>query len=651
MLHGMVLLVAVSGYPRGGIGVRADMHAPRGSAADLAAYPLLPDPLPLPLSLAQRQQAISHEGGLARLRCLLDKLDAGGNVTMAVLGGSVSAGSSSRVRPDQTGLYHRKIHRWLQQRWPRANIRHINAAMPAVPPGYMEQCLSLHVPDTVDLVLLEAAANLCGHAPRSSRGRARRRGAASGDDGEESDAAAAAANDPCAAGRESVERMLRQVLRFGGAPAVVMVHAFPFWTMQTPKSWYQSYARRPNGVRRTVASVPLSHSEDLAFTFHRQWGHEANEDMLEQLARFYDLPSISLRNVLWHHMKANTTFNGLRLPQLYYDRIHPSDYGHTILAHGLAHLVKRTQAVLSAAALEEAQAVLGVSGDAGAVAAAAGGALAAAAAPLCMHASPSRTLPPPMQPNVAGAASRRLECHDADSLHALVDRTEGCPGWAYTLERSSSGVPKPGWIATSAGARCTFAYTLSPGSSATHRIGIGYLKSYERMGRVQVQCVHQCACGDGIVIDAHHRERISPLDLIYVSAHLTSPAATPPSGAGATATNTRTAAAIYLGAGAMPARCGLRLTVLNASSSGDHKFKLTALFMNQHGDASYFGRWIFNQAAEARGAVEVAEMVEAKSQKSKLRRATMGDRGKARRGRRWRAPASAVQHAGTARAF
>ena len=52
------------------------------------------------------------------------------------------------------------------------HVGHINAAMPAVPPGYMEQCLSLHVPPTVDLVLLEASANMCG--------RARREGAMSG---------------------------------------------------------------------------------------------------------------------------------------------------------------------------------------------------------------------------------------------------------------------------------------------------------------------------------------------------------------------------------------------------------------------------------------------------------------------------------------
>ena len=71
-------------------------------AAELNAAPNIADPLPLPLSLAHRQQSVSHEGGLSRLHCLLAKLRRGSNVTMAVLGGSVSAGSSSRVRPDQS---------------------------------------------------------------------------------------------------------------------------------------------------------------------------------------------------------------------------------------------------------------------------------------------------------------------------------------------------------------------------------------------------------------------------------------------------------------------------------------------------------------------------------------------------------------------
>lgn len=188
-----------------------DIHGHMSAMHDVAAPPIhTSNPLPVALSFAELQRAVSHEGGLERLRCLLAKLRSGANVSIAVLGGSVSAGSSSRVRNDQSGLYHRKLHRWLQTRYPQARVTHVNAAMPAVPPGYMELCLSLHVPGDVDLVLLEAAANMCG------------KNAAARADADANGAPASA----CDLGRESVERMLRQVLSYPHAPAVVMVHAY-----------------------------------------------------------------------------------------------------------------------------------------------------------------------------------------------------------------------------------------------------------------------------------------------------------------------------------------------------------------------------------------------------------------------------------------
>ena len=70
--------------------------------------------------------------------------------------------------------------------------------MPAVPPDYMQHCVRLHVPQDADLIFLEAAANMCG--PTDKHG-----------------------VDQCQEGRASVERILRQLLRFPNAPAVVLV--------------------------------------------------------------------------------------------------------------------------------------------------------------------------------------------------------------------------------------------------------------------------------------------------------------------------------------------------------------------------------------------------------------------------------------------
>ena len=51
--------------------------------ASMARHEETADPLPQPLSLAQLQSSISHEGNLERLRCFLQKLRQGGNLTIA----------------------------------------------------------------------------------------------------------------------------------------------------------------------------------------------------------------------------------------------------------------------------------------------------------------------------------------------------------------------------------------------------------------------------------------------------------------------------------------------------------------------------------------------------------------------------------------
>jgi hypothetical protein len=61
----------------------------------------------------------------------------------------------NQVRSDQGGLFHKKMQGWLQQRFPRSHVTHFNAAMPAVPPSYMQHCLRLHVPQDADLIFLE----------------------------------------------------------------------------------------------------------------------------------------------------------------------------------------------------------------------------------------------------------------------------------------------------------------------------------------------------------------------------------------------------------------------------------------------------------------------------------------------------------------
>ena len=104
----------------------------------LATPPQLPPPR---LTLPELRRTVSHEGDLLRLQCVLQRLRDGENVTIGVIGGSISAGTSVRVRANQSGLFHKQATEWLQSAYPAAKIVHFNAAMPAIPPYYMEQCL------------------------------------------------------------------------------------------------------------------------------------------------------------------------------------------------------------------------------------------------------------------------------------------------------------------------------------------------------------------------------------------------------------------------------------------------------------------------------------------------------------------------------
>ncbi|KAL1525030.1 hypothetical protein AB1Y20_019904 [Prymnesium parvum] len=405
-------------------------------------------PLPWALSLAERQQAISHEGNLRRLHCLIKRIEAGESVKMIVLGGS-----------------------------------------------------------------------------------------------------------DCEAGLLSVERMLRQVLDMKKHPAVVFVHVYPFWTMNgMPKGWRQRSTSKRLGrkAKRSGDGHAALEQADISFQFHQQWGHGTNEHMIDELAKYYSVPSISLRNVIWHQMKANQTFHGLSLPQLYYDRIHPSDFGHTIIAQGLIHLFKHARLIYHA--LRQST----VDDD------------------VCAVPPP---LSPPMQSKVTAQENKGLECYNPPMFDKLVEPSR-CHGWQYVVERSASGVAKPGYIASTAGSSCLFAYHISNLSNVRrHSIGIGYLKSYTNMGRVAVECQYQCRCNTH-VLEGHHEVRISPLDLIYIPAEI----------------ELNDAGVTEDPAHRPPRRCGFKLTVLNESSSGAHKFKLTGIFINRHGDSAYFGKWIMQKA-------------------------------------------------------
>ena len=70
--------------------------------------------------------------------------------------------------------------------------------------------------------------------------------------------------------------------------------SYPFWTMDTPKSW-----RMHKGTgKRVVVRDGWLDNDDLAFEFHRQWGHSTNEHLLDELAKYYGVYADRLQTQL-----------------------------------------------------------------------------------------------------------------------------------------------------------------------------------------------------------------------------------------------------------------------------------------------------------------------------------------------------------------
>lgn len=110
---------------------------------------------------AKRASAVVTAGERSRLDPFLRRLASGHSVSVAVVGGSISAGSTySILRGRQAAsLWHGHVFQWLNSSFPQVEHRLFNGALPASTPAYVESCLSFHVPEAADLVFVEYAVN------------------------------------------------------------------------------------------------------------------------------------------------------------------------------------------------------------------------------------------------------------------------------------------------------------------------------------------------------------------------------------------------------------------------------------------------------------------------------------------------------------
>ena len=148
------------------------------------------------------------------------------------------------------------------------------------------------------------------------------------------------------------------------------------------------------------------------------------------------------------------------------------------------------------------------------------------------------------------------------ALHSHILSTRG---WEYRTEYSPSGQPKPGYIATRAGATLHTCFRPQH-DDPSGWWQLGFLRSYEGMGMARGECIRGCKCA-ARTFDAHQpATRVSQTAVSKLAVTLL------PGGL------RRDLSSSSLSSSSRDCPCTIRLTALNHSSSGAHKFKLVALF-------------------------------------------------------------------------
>ena len=175
---------------------------------------------------------------------------------------------------------------------------------------------------------------------------------------------------------------------------------------------------------------------------------------------------------------------------------------------------------------------------------------------------PSRSPPPPPEAAAAAAAVAA----PLPLARRCADRSEPIRG--ERGEPPSSCAQMRGWCGDPKFPRLLQQCLLScgmcspDGAAETLALWLGYLRSYEHMGRATVHCAGACSCApseiDAHVAPAKDVPRVSVTAVRRIAIRLSAP-------------NASTGASC----------CQLRLRIEAGSSSGEHKFKLLALLLAQ----------------------------------------------------------------------
>lgn len=207
------------------------------------------------------------------------------------------------------------------------------------------------------------------------------------------------------------------------------------------------------------------------------------------------------------------------------------------------------------------------------------------------HASRHATHAPP--PTSATRPSGNFQpqsatCVQQDLLPSVIAKAEGFD----FVNEGTEAKPKKGYVATKAGATLKLKLNTQQTSGVAANkpvpVLIGYLKSYVHMGIAVMACDSGCSC-EPKTVDAHHALKQSTIYLAMLSA-------------------------------SQAAECIVSVTVQPKSSSGEHKFKVSALmtpglsadgqpFVGQLGDGEWGAAPHFGQGVEQADDAKTAALI------------------------------------------
>ncbi|GFR42716.1 hypothetical protein Agub_g3640 [Astrephomene gubernaculifera] len=246
-----------------------------------------------------------------------------------------------------------------------------------------------------------------------------------------------------------------------------------------------------------------------------------SEDAEGAISQYYDVQYLSLRTALYR-LAVHKGAPGFLWEDTFVDH-HPGDHGHKVMADLAVHLLQRT--------------ALGL--------------LVEPYGPADVEAV-QEPLPEPMyQFNTAPSSPM---CLVGETFRSLVVESDG---WEY-LNEGTAVKPKPGFVAKRPGSRLRLRLDTdrsgvgSPAEEQVH-VYLHHLRSYEHMGKARISCVSGCACEE-VVVDAHITQRVSQ---VYMARILVSQAR----------------------------ECLMEVTVLDQTSSGENKFKVSGLVVSEKAGA------------------------------------------------------------------